>query len=329
MPFSPQRFTSALPLTMQTFGENNPDQTFYIIYRDPPGSGFFSNVFHVLGHIQIAESLGMTPLVDMKHFRTLYNEDSPVAGTENAWQYYFEQLTPYSLDEAYESKRVIFCDGKFKFQIYEDIASASRLTNSYLRVRSEILDKVAVFQRERLTPGTTLGIHFRGGDQKTAPGHPVCPNPEQMLDKTAWLLSSYPINTIYLVSEEQRYVDLFVRQFGKRVVFTNAFRTYDDNAYHLRPYPRANHMYTLGYEVLFDTLLLANTDYLLASGTGGVASGSNVSQMAQVLNAGSYKHVELIYNGMNPPAGASLFSRAVRKGMRLLFSARRCSQRNV
>jgi hypothetical protein len=94
------------------------------------------------------------------------------------------------------------------------------------------------------------------------------------------------------------------------VLHTAAFRTYDVNAYYIRPYPRPLHMYHLGLDVLKDALLLTRADYLLAGGANGLAVGSNVSLMAQVWNAGAYKHVELVDNGINPPsAPTSIVSR--------------------
>jgi hypothetical protein len=77
-------------------------------------------------------------------------------------------------------------------------------------------------------------------------------------------------------------------------------------------------MYHLGLDVLKDVLLLARADYLLAGGTDGVASGSNVSRMAQVWNADTYQHIELIWNGVNPSyTQPSVVSRAAKKARSL------------
>jgi hypothetical protein len=73
-------------------------------------------------------------------------------------------------------------------------------------------------------------------------------------------------------------------------------------------------MYHLGLDVLKDALLLSRCHYLLAGGRDGVASGSNVSRMAQVMNMagkdGVYRHVDLIWNGMNPPRTHGILHRA-------------------
>jgi hypothetical protein len=294
-----------------SFGEANPDRVFYVIYREGGGAGFFSNVFHVLGHLMLAERLGVTPIVDMKHFHTLYNESEPVNDTCNAWEYYFAQPAGFSLDDVYRSRHVAFCDGKFRWEVYDNVLATIPAARRLLRVLAPIREEVEAFYKAFFPGKTVLGVHFRGQEMKTEPGHPTPPTVEQMLARTRMLLAEYPINAIFLVTEEQAYLDAYSAAFRDMVFHTAAFRTYDVNAYHIRPYPRPLHMYHLGLDVLKDTLLLARADYLLAGGLkedDGVAGGSNVSMIAQVWNARAYKHIELIDNGINPPS--SIVSRA-------------------
>ncbi|GHV54909.1 hypothetical protein FACS1894206_08690 [Deltaproteobacteria bacterium] len=316
MPFSHDAFKTARSMSLQKFGDKHPESVFYVVYREKLGSGFFSNVFHVLGHLHIAQTLGLIPVIDMRHFPSLYNEDEPIQGSSNAWEYYFEQPARYSLGEVYESRNVAFCDGKFPWEIYDN-SLAMPLARRYLRPKQYVNDLIEAFFRDYFAHSShILGVHFRGQEQKNAPCHPACPTCEQMISKTKYLLDTYPIDKIFLVTEEQAYLDIFVQTFGERIVFTNAFRTYDINAYHIRPYPREQHMFRLGLDVLVDTMLLARTQYLLAGGKDGVASGSNVSQMAQVLNGNQYTHVELIDNGINE--GPSLLSRVCGKIKRII-----------
>lgn len=111
---------------MQTFGDKNLDKTFYVIWRKDKRAGFFSNVFHVFGHIWLAERLGMIPVVDMQHFSTPYKEAVPVNDTENVWEYYFEQPTGFSLTDAYASRYVFFCNGECPFDIYYNIEEGKK-----------------------------------------------------------------------------------------------------------------------------------------------------------------------------------------------------------
>jgi hypothetical protein len=187
-----------------------------------------------------------------------------------------------------------------------------------LRVRAPIREEVEAFYKEFFLGKTVLGVHFRGQEHRTAPDRWACPTVEQMLARTRMLLAVYPINAIFLVTEEQAYLDAYSAAFPGMVLHTAAFRTYDVNAYYIRPYPRPLHMYRLGLDVLKDTLLLARADYLLAGGANGLAVGSNVSLMAQVWNADAYKHIELIDNGINPPSTpTAIISRVRSKALAL------------
>jgi hypothetical protein len=291
--------------SIRSFGEENPDTVFYVIWREHGGSGFFSNVFQVLGHLAIADALNMTPVVEMESIKTFYNEADPINGTTNAWEYYFRQPCDVPLETVYKSKYVVVCNGRFNWSIYDDLETPGRLVRKYLHVQSHIQSFADKFVSDSFTGKKVLGIHFRGQEMARTPHHPTPATPTQMIERARMLLDRYSIDRIFIVSEEQAYVDTIKGLFGDIVTSTAAFRTYDINAYDIRPYPRQDHMYNLGLDVLRDAIILSRTDYLLAVGANGLAGGSNVSQFAQVLNAGAYQHVELIDNGVNPEEPAS------------------------
>ena len=87
-------------------GKLNPDKIFYIIQRHP-GYGLFSNVAFVINHLKVAKDYGFTPVVDMENYTTVYNEKKKVCNTFNAWEYYFEQTSNFTLEEVYNSKNFI------------------------------------------------------------------------------------------------------------------------------------------------------------------------------------------------------------------------------
>ena len=49
----------------------------------------------------------------MDNFKTIYNEKKKIKNTNNAWEYYFEKLNKFSLDEVYKSKNVLITSDKF------------------------------------------------------------------------------------------------------------------------------------------------------------------------------------------------------------------------
>ena len=52
---------------------------YYIIWRK--GGGFFSILSSVLCHLQIAENLGFSPVVDFKNFTSTYSENEQINGS--------------------------------------------------------------------------------------------------------------------------------------------------------------------------------------------------------------------------------------------------------
>jgi hypothetical protein len=135
-----------------------------------------------------------------------------------------------------------------------------------------------------------LGVHFRGKEQNLAPGHSFAPTERQMIKYTNEIIKKYDIEKIFLVTEEQRYLDLFINNYGERVFYTNSFRSYKVNSYNLRP--RENHRYLLGLEVLIDAQLLSMC-------SGILCGDSNVSEYARFINNKEFEFIYTIYNGTN------------------------------
>jgi hypothetical protein len=283
----------ARPVRVRSFGPENPGKIFYVIWREKGQTGLFSIVTSTLCHLHIARQLGMVPVVDMEHFRSLYNEDHPVEGTYNSWEYYFKPVSPYSLEEVYNSKTVAFCDGRYPSGYAFWLTEAPELQDvyrSYVRIQPSIEEFVDHFEAENFAGARVLGIHFRGQEFRTTPIHPLPATPRQMITRARELLSQGGYEKIFVVTEEQAYLSLLKRVFGSRVIHTHAFRTTEVNAYEM--YARPNHKYLLGLEVLRDALLLGRCNALLCA-------GSNVAEFAQLYSAGRYDMVSKIDNGLN------------------------------
>ena len=288
LPFEMERLPTG---QMASFGSRNPDRVFYVIWRAPIPAGFFANLSYVLCHLMVADSLGMEPVVDFENFPTLYNEEEEIQGTRNAWEYYFRQTSSVSLRELYESRHVFFCDGKwpvgFGFGV-AGIPGARQAFDKYVKVLPDIADGVSVWMEELGT--RALGIHFRGQEQRRASDHPLGPTKQQMLEVATRIIREGSFGRIFLVTEDQGYLDLFRNEFGNAVIATDSFRTRGENAYRIRPRPL--HRYMLGREVLVDALLLSRCQAL-------IASSSNVSEFAKLMNGDRYDVVWQIWNGWN------------------------------
>lgn len=283
---------------IQSFGDKNPETTFYVIARSP-GSGFFSNISYVINHLKIADHLGFTPVVDMQNFPNFYNETNmsllPESVTDemNSWEYYFSAVSEYKLEDIYESKRVVITDGEWPANMTMSITFDSDLPyifSKYVKINQDISDRVNTFSERYFKQHKVLGVQFRGQEMRTAVGHSFPPSEKQMLRKAHKMIDEHGFDKIFLVTEEQSYLDIFKREFGDMVCYTDSYRTYTKNAYKI--YPRDSHRYLLGRDVLIDSLLLSKLDGLLCG-------DSNVSEFARFVRGGDMPVFYQFFNGVN------------------------------
>jgi hypothetical protein len=282
------------PLYFKSFGYENPDKLFYVIWRDKLGSGFFSNLSFVLCHLKICESMGMIPVVDFDNFKTLYNRSNKeINNTNNAWEYYFKPVSGYTLEEIYQSKNVFFCNGEYPFNLSYNITEIQGLFESiyckYISLQDYIVERVN--QYSNYFPNQKiLGVHFRGKEQNLTACHSFGPTLRQITKYTDEIVKIHNIERIFLVTEEQAYLDYFKSRYAEKIIYTDSYRSYKVNSFNLSP--RDNHRFLLGLEILIDAILLSKCDVMLCS-------DSNVSEYAKFANNGKFKTIYKINNGVN------------------------------
>lgn len=281
---------SDLPnIKYKSFGEKNLDKIFYIIYRTPYEAGFFSNFAHVIGHLKLIKDTNLIPVVDFENFKTFYNTDNPINGTQNSWEYYFEQTSPYSLAEVYQSKNVLFCDGKYPHSVDFDTDEISDMYKQYFKLKPEILEKISKYDKY-FEGNKVLGIHFRGKDMNIFPAHSFGATEKQMFKYTDEIIEKYNINKIFLATDEKKYLENYIKRYGKMVLYTDNFRTEKVNEFNINP--RENHRYLLGKEVLIDVVLLSKCQ-------GFLYGASRIPWAVKKLKHGNFEFIYEINNGSN------------------------------
>ena len=140
-------------LKLNSFGKKNKKKIFYIIKRSP-GSGFFSNYVYIINHLRIAEKFGFIPIIDMKNFKTIYN-DKNILKDKNAWNYYFKNINRYKLKDIYQSQNVLFSSSLIDKNFYyhmDEINSDPKLQREfkkihkkYINIQPKILNQVNTF----------------------------------------------------------------------------------------------------------------------------------------------------------------------------------------
>ena len=250
----------------------------YYIIATKKKKGFFSLLLFVLNHLKFAKKKNLIPIIDMKNYQTLYNENKTIFGTKNSWEYYFKSINNKSLDEIYKSENFIFCEDKNiitknnKFN-----SSLKQVYNSYIKINKNILikynkHKSKIFKKKE----KTLGIHFRGTDMKYSPGHPFPPSKKQIKENINYLTKKYSLKKIFLVTEDINNFHFVMNNFKNLQIFhiknfkTSKLKAFDINY-------RKFHKYKMGEEALLNSFLLSNCDLVLSSQTG-------ISDFAKFIN---------------------------------------------
>lgn len=293
-----EKITKRLPL-------NSTKEIYYIIRRDNHGAGFFSNYLWVLGHIIYAHENHMIPVVDFKHYPTLYSEKGIINGTKNAWNYYFENVSNVSLHAAYKSKNFVLADfnypssycerhcGKYGFPLNDAVDYYYPIIRNNIRIREDIRTQLENDLQSIGISDSTLAVHYRGTDMKRSDNwmHEQTAAENRYIDSAKRLMSSGNYSSIFLATDEEKIINLFKEVFGQDKIITyKAFRDTGKNSLegiHLTPSDRKNHKYLLGYEVLRDAYTLSKCKSL-------ICGYSNVSNIAIIWNNNKYAVVDLI-----------------------------------
>lgn len=275
-------------------GKKNKKKIFFVIQRQNINSGLFSNVFYIINKLLISEKKKFIPVVDMENFSNMYSEKRKIFNTYNVWRYYFKPLSNYKLDEVYSSQNVIFTDGKWypKMKTLPISPKFRKLTKKYIKFNDNILEETESFYKKNFKRKKILGIHFRGQELRYSARHYFPATINQMIFNTRNLIKKKKIDKIFFCSEEQKYLDAFVKEFKDKVFCYNTLRSYNENR--MYTYPRKNHRYLLGKETIIETLLLSKCNFILATKNNVVAAASIFSK----INNNSLK-IYYIKNGIN------------------------------
>lgn len=259
-------------------GVKNEKKTFYVLRVSDPTSGWGNIIPSILEGIAYAKKRGFIPVVDMKYFQNPYLEPEK-RGRENAWEYYFEQISDYSLEEVYVSKNVII----------SGIYTNARMEKSYSDIKYNQVAKQR-FEQEysRIFPKNekVLGLVYRGTDYFSVYNHPTPMGIDEYIAKIRVVMENTGYRYIFLATEVRDAVEAFAREFGEKALYTNQKRYSADERRLLYKvhFDRDNDAYLKGLEYLETVELLARCDALL-----GFAIAA--TKLAQLINNGKYEFV--------------------------------------
>ena len=270
-------------------GYKNKDKIFYIIQRSP-GAGLFSNLIFVLNHLIIAKKHKFIPFVDMENFPTIYNETNAIDGTKNSWEYFFHQMSNISSREIKKSKNLITTNTLFYKDFTSNPKKLSKIFKEKIKIKKNYIKFVESYCKKNIKGNKVLAIHYRGTSYKTSAGHPFPPTFTQMKYIINKFITEKKYNKIFLCTEDQKMFSQLKKEYSEKIVYIKSYRSFLDDAF--KTYPRKNHRYLLGKEILIEALIMSKCDALLSTET-------NVSNFIKIINGNRKPKFFRIENGYN------------------------------
>ena len=131
-----------------------------------------------------------------------------------------------------------------------------KIIKQYIQINPDILKEMQIFKKKYFkNTDKILGVHFRGTTYKTARGHAFPIPPKLMKKNIDNLIKKFGYNKIFVVTEEEKYLEYMKKYYPKKIIYCEVYRTLKIDVF--KHYPRVNHRYKLGREILVEALLLS------------------------------------------------------------------------
>lgn len=282
-----------------TFGEANQDKTFYLMSKQiRKRNGLLSIMFSFLEQLDFVDRNGYIPVADMQSFSNQYLEDEKI-GFENSWEYYYEQLSEYSVNDVINSKNVIlgYDDPCYQINIEQryDLRRMSTLYKQYIKIKPAILNEILSEYGDIVLNGPdTLGVLYRGTDMISLQlkNHPIQPALDELIISTKKYMKDLNLSRVFVSTEDNDAIIRFREEFGSALYYTNQLRYSDTGSKWIADLSngRQNDKYLRGLEYLTTIEILSKCDSLIA----GVSAGS---VCALIMNDFKYSHYKLLDKG--------------------------------
>lgn len=285
---------------IHSFGEQNPEITFYLISKPiRHNNGIVSLLNMYLDILYHIEGKGYVPVIDLQTYKNQYLDDNEI-GEVNAWEKFFEQLAPYSVDEVLQSKNVILGydePGYLHGYMHKyNICEMSRMFNKYIHFKPSVQSMIE-YEKNRIfgDKDSVIGVLYRGTDMTglKLKNHMIQPSLEELYSKVIIYKEKYNCNKIYLSTEDVRAIDYFKEKVGDILIYTNQLRYGDTGSEWIANLinDRQNDRYLRGAEYLVAIYLLSQCKCLVS----GIVAGSIG---ALIMNDGQYEEVCMIDKGI-------------------------------
>lgn len=277
-------------------GVLNRDKKIYYISESDSKFGFFAMYRCWLEYLYFADVCGFVPVIDAG-IECAYRESRPIRGTDNVFEYYFQQPTSINVSQAGHSRHVIVseikqremvelvltgkrgqydCNERYKYFMSQVIQKYLKYNTATRRYLDEGL-KTLQFGKEKI-----LGVHIRGTDyRKKYHAHPIFITEEDCFVVIENILEKKNYAKIFVATDDETILHSFVKRYGKKICFyEDVMRSNDKKSIIFHRNVRAHHKFKSGLEVIRDMYTLSGCDGLVA-GVSQVAICAQINKMAR------------------------------------------------
>lgn len=228
-------------------------------------AGFFSSFCQIVNHLVACEKHKRTPVVYWDQNSFFYQRNG-YNGSYNAWEYYFEPVSPLSYTPGDKIHADYFARSKF-FIPWAPIQACyspklrvfvHQIIQRYIRIKPVILAKINAFKQEKMQGITTIGIHLRGTDKRKEVQQT---NPLGILNHANYIANCVGQNCqFFIATDEEKLLELARQTLNRPVICYNSIRSTTGQAVHING---NDNKALLGEQVLIEAKLLSECEYLL------------------------------------------------------------------
>lgn len=292
-----------------SFGEKNPDITFLVLraHYQEHANGFYNFFNRVVRTWHYAKKNNYELVVDMKNYYTEYATVEKY-GQVNVWEWFYEQLSDYTLEDVYQSQNVILSqfgadwsedrigDVFYKEpEPYKPYVEMGKRYACFFHPSTKLKENINK-EMDRLDNAgkKILGVLIRGTDFKRHPkNHPVMHDTEAVIKDIHAILCRDGYDAIYLATEDSDVLWELQQEFGNKLLYTEQQRTNrSDRLLMTIHFERENDAYLRGLEYCTVIEVLSRCQGLIVNCLCGGAMA------ALTINAGNYETLVVYDDGM-------------------------------
>ena len=297
------------------------NKTVFVVRTFSKAKGILSCYLTFLSQFLYCEKNNYSPVVDtLTHYYSGLHNNEEEKDKDNAWDYYFKNVSDIDIRHLDDYKKVIFSGIAFlgqgiifynDQQITKDILKDWYfIDEKYINLSDKIANRYNNSYNKIISGKRVVGTMIREGyicianskngvtNAVNINGHPVQPTLEELCGELEQKINEFKCDYIFIVAETNIVIEYLKKRFGEKVLYTNRPRR-TLSSFNIDEYRKAAKMLMeeSGSRVAVNYDYLEEV-YLLSKCTCLYAAKCSASIVAALWNRGQYENMEIIQKGL-------------------------------